>query len=60
MPGECAHVPWLPPHVRSSPPLQEAALLLLGGLTFSMEAILRVLLRSAVEPRLSESVRAEP
>jgi len=42
------------------PPLQEAALLLLGGLTFSMEAILRVLLRSAVEPRLSESVRAEP
>ena len=42
------------------PPLQEAALLLLGGLSFRMEAILRLLLRSAVEPRLSESVRAAP
>ena len=40
--------------------LQEAALLLLGGLTFSMEAILRLLLRSSVEAHLSESVRVEP
>ena len=45
-----AYVPWLPP-------LQEAALLLLGGLTFSMEGLLRVLLRSSVEANLSESVR---
>ena len=37
-------------------PHQEAALLLLGGLTFSMEGLLRVLLRSSVESNLSESV----
>jgi len=40
--------------------LQETALLLLGGLTFSMEGLLRVLLRSSVEANLSESVRLEP
>ena len=37
--------------------LQEAALLLLGGLTFSMEGLLRVLLQHTVETNLSESVR---
>jgi len=40
--------------------LQEAALLLLGGLTFSMEGLLRLLLRSSVEADLSASVRLEP
>ena len=49
-PVYAAYVPWLSP-------LQETALLLLGGLTFSMESLLRVLLRSSVEANLSESVR---
>ena len=53
----CSVVTPLRPQLR---PLQEAALLLLGGLTFSIEAILRLLLRSAVETHLSESVRVAP